>query len=364
MEPNICIAFKQSGERCSIAVHVTGTRCGVHRNTLNQHGPNSVRRKELGYVHRKNMNDIRANYFTALRNVEEVVTQAVQDELRHAYKQAKLTEQIRNTDSTRELNTIIYEETVQNGGIDADIMYRQAHRDRVTLIAQQQRERNRIAHIEYRERAVRMHQFHNNLIEGIYQPFPHRGELAILANDRQNIHTTLVLEKVKKIVEEVLKIDVPAEYQTETLKTSGEIILECKLSRKAVGQMMAKYCSDDDIYDLGEGIYSRVLNSVWQYIKASPDAEDLKKILATEMEDNIGMCAQGNLTRICNILSGYIDIIDIDVQSRNEKLGERLSALLDIEDLQQRRTSAQVIFEDMNIPREDWQEWLTPLIEV
>jgi hypothetical protein len=43
------------------------------------------------------------------------------------------------------------------------------------------------------------------------------------------------------------------------------------------------------------------------YSKHSPNNEDLKKILASELEDNIGMCQQGNLTRLCNILSGYLD---------------------------------------------------------
>ena len=127
--------------------------------------------------------------------------------------------------------------------------------------------------------------------------------------------------------------------------------------------MMAIYCGDDNIYGMGVGIYARVLNSVWQYIKASPDAEDLKKILASEMEDNIGMCAQGNLSRICNILSGYVEGINGEVKSRNELIGGLLSALMNIEDQEERVSRARQILEEHNMPQQDREHWIGPLMD-
>jgi hypothetical protein len=171
----------------------------------------------------------------------------------------------------------------------------------------------------------------------------------------------VVVEKVKRTVETVLKIPVPPEYQTETLKTSGEIILECRLTKESAWQMMAKYCADDDIYEMGRGIYARVLNSVWQYIKNSPHKDDLKNILAVELKDNIGMCAQGNLSRLCNILSGYLDGVDAEAKSKNEIIGERFSALLDIDDQQQRLEAGQRILEELDVPLENRAEWIDAL---
>jgi hypothetical protein len=173
----------------------------------------------------------------------------------------------------------------------------------------------------------------------------------------------VVVQKVKETVQKVLQIPVPPEYQTETLKTSGEIILECGLSKQAAWQMMAKYCHDDDIYDLGHGIYGRVLNSVWQYIKASPDSADLKKILKTEMQDNIGMCAQGNLSRLCNILSGYLDGINTDTRSKNEIIGERFAALLKLESHMEKVAEGVRILQEFNVPQEEHEDWLQPLID-
>ena len=98
---------------------------------------------------------------------------------------------------------------------------------------------------------------------------------------------------------------VPAEYRwnMETIaKTPGEIIAECKISIAAGKLLMEKYTSDETIYDMVPGIYGKTLDSVWQYIKSSSDKEVLIKTLKIELEDNIGMCAQGNLTRLCNVL--------------------------------------------------------------
>jgi hypothetical protein len=126
---------------------------------------------------------------------------------------------------------------------------------------------------------------------------------------------------------------------------------------------MSKYCEEVDIYDLGIGIYPCILNSVWQYIKGSPNSEDLKKILASEMQDNIGMCQQGNLSRLCNILSGYLDGLIVDVQSPREILAERLAALHAESPVDMYQQARQILYELLIAP-EEWDDWLTPLMDV
>jgi hypothetical protein len=119
---------------------------------------------------------------------------------------------------------------------------------------------------------------------------------------------------------------------------------------------MNTYCEDVDIYELGIGIYAKVLNAVWQYIKNSEHSADLKKILATEMQDNIGMCQQGNLTRLCNILSGYIDI-EIP-RSTAEILGEKFAELRNSGG---GRDAAEQILRDNNVPPNEWAVWIDAL---
>lgn len=191
-------------------------------------------------------------------------------------------------------------------------------------------------------------------------PPPPVQELAAFAADKQNVHTTQSVNMTKEVVERVLKIAVPKEYRWNmdiTSKTVGEIITECKLTLQEMAEMMNRYMRDDDVYEMGRGIYGKVLDGVWQYIRNSPDKADMCRILKQELKDNIGMCAQGNLTRLCNVLAGYMDGIGPQ-ESVTERLGRELPMLMDDED---RITKAKMLMQSLNVPEADWVPWLDAL---
>jgi hypothetical protein len=106
----------------------------------------------------------------------------------------------------------------------------------------------------------------------------------------------------------------------------------------------------------------KVLDSVWQYIKTSPDKEDLCKILKNEMTENIGMCAQGNLSRICNILAGYLDGVG-EQECLSERLGRLLSSVMSIESIIERVEKACNILKENNVPMDEWEFWMDPVLE-
>jgi hypothetical protein len=166
------------------------------------------------------------------------------------------------------------------------------------------------------------------------------------------------------MIAKILAIDVPKEYRwnMETVSnTPGDIILACSLSPKSGWQMMSKYCQDESIYDLQKGIYGMVLDGVWQYVLKSPHKLDLCKALKQEMEDNIGMCSQGNLSRLCNILSGYLDGIT-QQEPVSEVLGRMLPKLLEIDDINERLSKAHKVFVENNVDESEYQTWLDPLL--
>jgi len=189
------------------------------------------------------------------------------------------------------------------------------------------------------------------------------GELQQFARDAQNVHTETIVNQTKEIVQKIREVPVPPEYmwtRTETSKTPFEIGLECKLSQRAALQMMTQYSQDTEIYDIEPGIYGKTLDSVWQYIKASPDKADLCKILKQEMEDNIGMCGQGNLSRLCNILAGYMDGVK-QKESTSEILGRLFPKLMEMDDEDIRVSKGVKILVENNVPEKEWQTWLEPL---
>lgn len=203
------------------------------------------------------------------------------------------------------------------------------------------------------------------LIADITQHAPRRqqarpGELAQFAQDRQNVHTTVMVKQTKDIIDRVLKIAVPEEYRyTNGHKTLAEVLLDVAMSDKAADWFVDKYLKHESIYEYPAGIYAKVCDSVWQYVRASPDKADLCRIMRTELEDNIGMCAQGNLTRLCNVLAGYME--GINTESPGEVLQRRMAKLMEVDDDAERLTQGKKILEELAVPHAEWAPWLEAL---
>ncbi len=190
------------------------------------------------------------------------------------------------------------------------------------------------------------------------------GELQQFARDTQNVHTTHTVYMVNQVVQRILRIPVPLDYRWNThvvSKTVGEIVVDCKLTAHEMVEMMNRYVRDDDVYEMGKGIYGKVLDGVWQYIRNSPDKAQLCAILKQELKDNVGMCAQGNLSRLCNVLAGYMEGIGSQ-ESVTERLGRELPKLMDIESVDERMEKAKVIMQSVALPETEWQPWLDALV--
>jgi hypothetical protein len=329
-------------------------------------GPHTVARFELLYVQRKQIRDFDANYHERWRVIQGEERRILTEEYRIQRATMLATHMRQGTDLNR-----TQREQVRVTGVNPDAVARQRHQERQDLlfarrVARQEEQRiDNIINI--------INQNINNInINNIGVRVDHRvqaaapvGELAQFASDPQNVHTTETIKKVKEIIEKVLTVPVPTEYKwniTECSKTPGEIILECKLSPKATWQMSAMYCADSEIYEMGKGIYGRVLDCVWQFILKSEHKADLCRILKSELQDNIGMCAQGNLSRLANILAGYMDGVKSQ-ESISEILGRELPPLMEIEDAGLRMIQFIEKMQENNVPPKDWLEWAEPLFD-
>ena len=403
-----CEAVKADGHPCNKAVREGEFRCGLHIAARNKRGPNATEIAEASYTFKKDLKDLQDRYGADIVIIREEFRDNVneqQAQLNLCHQNYVLGRRDIKRNRKRVLNQIQNEQADairRNGGVDPDA---EANARRRT--AQFQREENRRA--RQRQLAARqlparqelgaaganppaggdvewpllrnilargdnlMNQVAAHLLRqphgAALGPVPplvpavQVGALQAFAQDRQNVHTTQAVKQTKEIVARILKIPVPPEYRwnmNECSKTPGEIILDCKVSPTATWQMMAKYCQADNVYELGKGIYGRVLDCVWQYIKGSEHKEDLCKILKTEMEDNIGMCAQGNLSRLANILSGYMEGVGPQ-ESVAEILGRLLPPLMQIEDEGERLDKAKKIMDEYGVLTTDRAAWLREL---
>lgn len=342
-----CVGIKANGSKCECRALIGQPRCRTHANAVIRNGPNRNAVSELKYIQRKEIRELKNEWET--RSAAETDINKKKDMLRD-YNHAQHVKKIQQRHEVELLERAQRDEVARTG-VDPDRAAIQ-RRNEEFLQRVNENQRRREAELALMEQ-MRVQREIN------------RGELAIFAADNQNVHTTQTVNFTKQIVQRLLKISVPNEYKwnlNECSKTPGDIIMSCKLSLKAAWQMTAKYCQDETIYDLEKGIYGKVLDSVWQYILSSPDKVDLCRCLKQEMEDNIGMCAQGNLSRLCNILSGYMEGIGAQ-ESPAEILGRKLPLLMEVEDETTRLRMAFELFVELSIPADQWLSWAEPLVE-
>lgn len=340
-----CKGVKADGHKCDKRALVGQERCRTHENIILRNGPNSTAVKEMKYVHNRELHELAEEWN---KRIEAEPDEVVRRDLLHDFQHAA---QIKKADQRHavELLERFQRDEIRRTGVDPD---REANERR----RQEQIRRN----IENQQRIEAQIQLREQLR---IQQEVNRGELARFAADNQNVHTTQTVNVTKQIVERILKIHVPSEYKWSKQlcsKTPGDIIMTCKLTTKAAWQMIAKYCQDESIYEMEPGIYGKTLDGVWQYILNSPDKEDLSRCLKQEMEDNIGMCAQGNLSRLCNILAGYMEGVGSQ-ESLAEILGREFTKLMEIENLQERLTKALSILKENNVPVTEWKLWVDSL---
>ena len=374
----VCTAIKSNGNTCGRRLtdeNQTGV-CKTHQSVIERKGPHTTARDEIYNIQQKELRDFDANFNQQWRLVQGEERRILSEEYQIARTTMIATHMRQRTDLERRQR-----EQVRITGVNPD----EAPRLRQERRLQERRDlflARRLVQEEHLRRLVQEDRLDNNRInqlvnninlnnivgvrvdDRIQAAAPVR-ELEQFATDPQNVHTTEAVKKVKEIIEKVLEVPVPAEYKwniAECSKTAGEIILECKLTPKAAWQMSAMYCNDSEIYEMGKGIYGRVLDCVWQFILKSEHKKDLCRILKSELQDNIGMCAQGNLSRLANILAGYMDGVKSQ-ESLSEILGRELPPLIEIEDADQRMIEFIEKMQEHNVPPKDWLEWAEPLFD-
>jgi hypothetical protein len=352
---NQCVGIKASGDRCTnFHKNHESKRCKVHYKSLTLHGPNKLAVMELQYKQNKEMDAVRSSFIIPDDADPETRSRILDQKI----SACKLLQLMHN----RELNNLreIHARQIILTGVNPDA---EANARKIEKRAERFRMRQRRIH--ERIRLVEVAAAHARIGGPVLQPAVQNRELRDFAADPQNIHTTEVVNQVKDIVKKVREVYVPEEYRWNKdllSKTPSEILTECKLTPKAAWQLMSQYAQNDSIYDIEEGIYGKTLDSVWQFIKSSPDKSDLINILGAELRDNIGMCAQGNLSRICNVLMGYLDGLQ-QKESTSEKLGRLLPKLMEIEDVTERLREACKILRENNVALLDYPTWLEPLID-
>ena len=209
---------------------------------------------------------------------------------------------------------------------------------------------------------------------------PERRE-AQLAFDPQNVHTNEISQQMRTSIAMLMEIhnEIPSS-QTTTMNEIYESWQKLPIQPKAVAvlphrtsQMLTKqervnrtyndvvqWWNRDTIFLEGDKLFRKCLRALWYSIKRFPDVvrRDLENTLFEECESGVGMCTQGHMARLSNVLVGYDDAYKPQV-STGEMLQQKMAAIsqMEIHESEQRRMAGEVLRE-LNVPAEQHAAWL------
>ena len=111
--------------------------------------------------------------------------------------------------------------------------------------------------------------------------------------------------------------------------------------------------------------YKTILDCVWSFAFSQSNTvqREIMFRLIEEVMDGRGMCCQGKMTRLVNVLRGFDPALDdVPVLSISEQLQARMSVISTLP-VAERRTAATATFAELAIPEAEQAPWLEAVLD-
>lgn len=190
------------------------------------------------------------------------------------------------------------------------------------------------------------------------------GDIQRLANDRQNVHTGPVVKQTNVGEEKLLSVRTDG-------KPVGLRILRNFVNRGGSMQTFLRVANDvEHWYSTmtcrtgGDRLYARLLEGLWTLIEQQPEAQraELKTRLWQEATESVGMCCEGHIARLVNVMSGFDEAFRPRV-SIGEAIQSKMAELAGKAHLSagQRVEVARVFLTELALTAEEQAPWLEAL---
>jgi len=233
------------------------------------------------------------------------------------------------------------------------------------LIVERQQAEQLLARVAAAAEAARQAQFAADLRERpvVFQRDPEGSiNLRAFATDTQNIHRSSVQESTHKAVLAIVKR--PALEGVEVLSEIVESFNDTRIIKwrdvtnkdRAVMELTHDYFNTMAF----DTPYSDVVDRVWAFVRGHANHKDLVRRLAEEVYEGLGMCSNGKMARLINVLQGFDETLE--TEAPKEVFQFRMAALRKLP-MADREAAARALFAEFKIPEEEHEAWLDPLRE-
>ena len=222
---------------------------------------------------------------------------------------------------------------------------------RAAIAREAERRRREQLEVDLRERPV------------VFQRDPEGGiNLAAFATDNQNIHRSSVQNATHKMVLAILTRPVSEDQETlvEIIAAFNDPTPVRWIGRDTRERTITEVTNDYYNTEAFSVPYGDVIDRIWTYIRAHEHRNDLVIRLAQELCEGIGMCTNGKMARLMNVVQGYDDSLE---QEAPKELFQGRFALLTKLPMAERESAARALFAEFHIPEAEHNVWLEPLLE-
>jgi hypothetical protein len=183
-----------------------------------------------------------------------------------------------------------------------------------------------------------------------------------LALDGQNVHTQAVVNQTNDGITIIRNTAVPTGQKTvdEIFNAWIDAVPHCIELLSPVYEDMRKWGNCRTIIQKNDWEYRKALRGIWAKIKTyTGDIRlELTKRLWEECYESVGMCAQGHLSRLANVLVGFDETIKPPSSSK-QYFQEQIAALSQKNlSTDEKIRLAKELMDEIGMPQDDRAPWL------
>lgn len=240
------------------------------------------------------------------------------------------------------------------------------------------------------EHARREQERQNEILGRNIQPFARaNNNPTALHNDPQSVHRNEVIRAQDPLLHDLLKTSLTNQNADENyrefikllMRNTNAVLKEIfntfgfvvspsvNMFRTEVninlGRTETQSYMNPETLNITRFTYKEIFNKIVIRILNSKSKEDLVKRLQEEVLEGIGYCMAGKITRLLNAFTGFEEFIQQDLRSTSEKLQEGFAEISkSADDLEMKRACGLRLLEKLNVPTEEWGNWMGELGDV
>jgi hypothetical protein len=182
----------------------------------------------------------------------------------------------------------------------------------------------------------------------------HVATIGDIAVDPQSVHTSVVSEQTNRAMDVLLAQSIPASHDTLKKLPPGF------RANRSLYSDMRRWYKQSTCRAVDDWLYRKTLDGVWMLIQSRPTEErdELVQRLFEEAKESIGMCCEGHISRLCNVLVGFDDRFAPSA-SVGEQLQMRMAAIANEEIATELKVERAVgVFRELAVPEDQWDGWI------